>query len=624
MVGGWQLQVKNEMDAQTKESKSNKSKSTYIKLGVTAVILLIGLGGALFSMKPVPAEEKLAEVIVPVEHRADVRTYSETTLKILQYELFYRDFNMQTTEAVVFHALSDAIEMYALFDHLQQHDYGWDEDKRTFYREKMQSELAYDLKDPYFKTYFDKMLVGLDITEQQYIDEYLLVKKEYDMLKQDMFSKGIGLTNDGGTPGYESSNSFDAFIKKIGVDRNYLEYLAERMENQLPPLEPQPNLPFEQLENSLKVNKNPQGEYIFARKEFSGIDLTDAQNNLLYTIGREEGLPDFTRFSYPRYKNTLEEIVATNGQHSNIAQQLLEIFIILERTIEMTPNVELLSMEQTIPAFSQKQLRVHNELTVSIIEHELYYRGEDIPERSHAFIRANNEVISMYGLLNHLNEHSYSWDETVRQSTRKQLQQQLEQKLENPNFKAYFENLLRLLNITAADYIDHYLLLKEEYKLLTQDMYAKQIGLDKDGRFAAGEAKVKYQEAAGIDIAALREKMNDKDIYVELEKLDEQPKLPFELGDYPLEVMLNEDGEYVFLGASYLSLYLTEAQNNLLAKVQQKHQFEELSRYSLRQYMDVLQQFNGENAEIAQQLVEILTIFERTISVNYYCTSLGC
>ncbi|MEG0385974.1 MAG: hypothetical protein RR642_14590 [Solibacillus sp.] len=345
--------MKNKSDEQTKESTSIKRKPTYMKLGVAIAILSIGIGGAFFTARQFePAEEKRAEVIAPGEQQAEVRTYSETTLDIMQYEMFYRDFTMQTAEGVAFHALYEAIEMYALFDHLQQHDYGWDEEKRAFYREKMQSELAYDLKDTYFKTYFAKLLAELDVTEQQYIDEYLLVNKEYEMLRQDMFSKGIGLTNDGGTPAYESSKQFDAFLEKIEIDSDYLEYLAERMENDSPPLEPQPDLPFEQPEYSLKVMLNPQGEHIFTNEEFYDMDLTDTQRDVLNNVGREGALPEFTRFSYPRYKEELEKIAGMNGEQTEIAQQLLEIFTILERTIEMTFDVGRLSMEQTMPAMN--------------------------------------------------------------------------------------------------------------------------------------------------------------------------------------------------------------------------------------------------------------------------------
>lgn len=49
------------------------------------------------------------------------------------------------------------------------------------------------MKDTSLKAYYEKLFAELQITEEEYIDYYLVVNKEAEMLEKVLFNEGIGL-----------------------------------------------------------------------------------------------------------------------------------------------------------------------------------------------------------------------------------------------------------------------------------------------------------------------------------------------------------------------------------------------------------------------------------------------
>ena len=103
------------------------------------------------------------------------RPLIETYLKTNQYEKFYRDENIRSKEAVKSSALSEAISKYALIDFLQQQNITLSDEKRQLQLKILDEQITYDMQNPVLKQYFEKMFQELEISKQDYIQEYLLI-----------------------------------------------------------------------------------------------------------------------------------------------------------------------------------------------------------------------------------------------------------------------------------------------------------------------------------------------------------------------------------------------------------------------------------------------------------------
>lgn len=609
-LGDWRstaTNVKARIYAETIEGKKKKKRlPTYIKLTSAAAVLAVGVTGAIMmtterTPTPVPAVEN--NTIPNEEKELAFRPINETFLKIEQYELFYRD-SMYTQESAVAAALSNGIRYYALFNHLAEHGLYWDEKKRDTYRIGVENALGHDLKDPHFATYFENMLAELSITKEQYIVDYLLVKEEHEMLYSEMFRTGVG-TKDSS---YESGLEEEEFEQKMGLSFDYLEYLAVSRDQDLTPLDPQPVLSFNQDPDDfgVKVTKNLAGEYILA---FEEPYHSSAIRDYLYELSSKKKLPNLSRFSFPQIKAFVVQDVAAGLE---IAQQTLDYLTILERSIDWELTVQPYAFND-IPTFHQEGLRVHNDLTLKIAEYELYHKDASIHDSGAAYLYANNFVANMYGLFNYLaHDHGYGWSSEIREQYAASLAQELEASMQSEIEKSYIENLLQKFNITLDEYIKYYLLPKKEYELLQQSMLKDQVGVDKNGRYNLGKQASRYRETVGLtwqDLYTTIWSINDSPT---MEKLDPQPVLPFPMNpSIPMTVGLDENGDYIMEHLSSLGAYLTEEQTALLEEIRTKHNLPALARYSVKAY---IAQAQLRSSTTAKELVDILTIFDRTIN----------
>ncbi|MEK4486197.1 hypothetical protein MHH81_11490 [Psychrobacillus sp. FSL H8-0484] len=302
-------------------------KNPYIKLFLAAALIIFAIGAILVLTNLLNTEEPQQ-----FEDPVSFRMFDDRTIEITKYEMFYRDHFLYSKEAVEFFSLIKTIEKFALFHHLEQHDYKWNEENRDFFRERIKMELEYDKKDANLKAYYEKMFATLQITEEEYIEYYVLVNREYEMLYQDLFNKGIGLDETGGYPSGEVAM---AYRDLMGITEDEMNELAEKIPKRLDPMEPQPDLPFITDDFGLKVTTNAQGEYIFVENMYLPIYHDEPYNDILYELKREIVKEELTRYSIKRYQEAVASYESDDAQKMKSVKELGLILEILERTIEL-------------------------------------------------------------------------------------------------------------------------------------------------------------------------------------------------------------------------------------------------------------------------------------------------
>ncbi len=335
-LGNWDKaadQVKSRIYHETIHKQQKKPKKPFIEPLLTAATLLLFIVGAILLTTTNLATR---EPLVSTEPK-EFRMFDERTVEITKYEMFYRNWTFYSKEAVEFHALYDTIEKYALFYHLEQHDYKWDEERRNTFRERVKMALDYDMNDGGLKAYYEKMFADLQITEEEYIDYYLLVNKEYEMLKQDQFNKRIGLDETGG---YLSGEALKEYQQLAGITEEYLNELAERIPERLKPMDPQPDLPFNTDEFEFLVTTNEQGEYVFVdRSRFNS--YTPTYFGFLKEIEQKIVREELSRYSFKRYQDALRTYESKDPQKMKLAKEMEAILEILERSVEMENNIRI-------------------------------------------------------------------------------------------------------------------------------------------------------------------------------------------------------------------------------------------------------------------------------------------
>ena len=550
------------------------------------------------------SEQSDKQVNALADSENNFRPISETYLKIHQYELFYRDNWIRLKEAVKSSALSEAISKFTLIDYLQQQNITLSDEKRQFQIETLNDQLTYDLKNPLLKLYFENMFKVLDISRQEFIEEYLLVNKEHDTLSVEMDIQQIS---------YPIEDQENIYLEKMGLTFDYLEYLAESELIYIDSLSTEFELPFTVNPHIFKFAKNRDGEIILTSRDFNPMGFTDEQSYLLHEVSEKNNLQELARYNFSQYKEALQQEAALGNENAPVANELLELFIIAERSLDMELDEVANYQFGKIPSYDNNQLRRHKDITLQLYEYENYYLDENVPDKSYAYRIANEEVGAMYGLFNYLNQDfDIELDEAVRNNARVQLEKSLDEQLENPYFKKYMDVLLKTFDIPLSAYIDDYLLLKEEYKLLLQLMKDRNIGLDHKGRYNKGWIEARYRMAADFTWENKFEEMWSMDNEEIVEPLEPQPDLSFPLPEYTPQIGINKEGQYAFTSISTLPFYLTDELQTLFDLLAETYELPVLSRYSITQYIDKLDQLKADETK-KKQLLEILDIYKNTI-----------
>lgn len=574
---------------------------------------MAGLFGLFYLQKQSKHSNEQANALADSEIK--FRPISETYLKINQYEIFYRDSLMRSKEAAKSSALSEAISKYALIDYLQQQNITLSDEKRQLQLKILDEQITYDMQNPILKVYFEKMFQELQISKQDYIEEYLLVNKEHEILYRNMQDTGKGLVLDeSGTSSYPAGDQDELYANKMGISFDYLEYLAESEFIHIEPSVTDLDLPFTFDSYHFEFAKNLDGKIILTTSDFNSMGLTEEQNSLIHEVREKYNLQELARYNFKQYEDAIQQEAAIGNENTPVANELLELFKVVERSLDMEFDEVANYQFDKIPSYDINQLRRHKDITLQLYEYENYYLDENIPNKSYAYRIANEEVGAMYGLFNYLKQDfEIELDEAERINARVQLEKSLIEQMENPYFKKYMDNLLKVFDIPLSTYIDDYLLVKEEYELLLKLMKDQNIGLDTNGRYNKGWVEARYRMAADYTWEDKFEKMWSMDDEEIVEPLEPQPDLSFSLPEYAPQLGINKKGQYVFTYSYTLPIYLSDEQQTLFDLLVQTYDLPVLSRYSIAQYIDKLEQLKSDETK-KKQLLEILDIYKNTIT----------
>ena len=97
-----------------------------------------------------------------------------------------------------------------------------------------------------------------------------------------------------------------------------------------------------------------------------------------------------------------------------------------------------------------------------------------------------------------------------------------------------------------------------------------------------------------------------------VEPLEPQPDLSFSLPEYAPQIGINKEGQYAFISISTLPIYLTDELQTLFDLLVKTFDLPVLSRYSITQYIDKLDQLKADETK-KKQLHDILDIYKNTI-----------
>lgn len=548
------------------------------------------------------------EATISLKHPID-----ERYINITQYELFYRSEQMESKEAVTFHALMEAIEVHALLEYLEAQEIRIEPEKRELQRKLLTEQLTHDLQNPDFQHYFDTLKNALQIDEQDYIEQYLLVNKTYEILEREMFSTKVGLqVDDNGDASYPTSENERHYWEQMGISFDYIEYLAESMPEYL--LEPKvaPTVLFDN--DYMNLTTNREGAVILRGKEFSLSDLTSDQYSFLVNFAIEHQLQELARYNFSTYQELLQTAAREDATKRGLAEQFLAMLTVVETTLDWEFG-ELFVYDGAMPTFDPKKLRKHQDITQQLIEHQFYYHSKETPKKFYAYRVATEKIVEMYGLFNYLQQDfDVALDAQKIASIRAEQQQNLQQQLEDPYFKRYVDEVLETYQISLDTYLDDYLLVLAEYEALVEVMQQQHIGLDLDGRYNKGEVNARYRNAANLSWQHQFDEMERIGETAVIEPLDPQPDFAFELIRHELKLGLNEAGNYVFTDIVYLQMWFTDAQQTAFDELVATYDLPPLSRYSIGQYIHYLEQVQ-DKTKSQQQLFELIKIYQDTLAL---------
>ncbi|MGM9948668.1 MAG: hypothetical protein ACI33P_01015 [Lysinibacillus sp.] len=333
-LGNWgkeTAQVKSRIYQETIYKQQKKPKKPFIKPLLTVAALFLFTVGTIILTTSVVKTEETQQSAEPIEFRM----FDERTVEIKKYELFYRDWRFLPVEGLEYHALSETIAQHALFYHMARHDTQWDEKQRNTVRERVKLALHNEMKEDKLKAYYEKMFADLQITEEEYIDYFLLLNKEAEMLQDVLFDKGIGLDEEA------FGESVKAYQQFAGFTEEEMVKLARQIPSKtMQPMDPQPELPFDTVQLSLQVTTNKQGEYIFTKSINFPTFLGYTYKAFLSDINRDIVKEALTRHSLERYQEALRTYTSSDAQKMKWAKELGAVLDIMERTIEMEYEVE--------------------------------------------------------------------------------------------------------------------------------------------------------------------------------------------------------------------------------------------------------------------------------------------
>ena len=291
---------------------------------IVGVIIVLAIGGFTFYKSEVFSKES----IVVEEPAETFPQYDQLTVDIAKYEYYHNDPFLYSKEEAEYYSLSTTLTNYALFHHLEKNGYTWDDERISILMQHERDALAYNMKNPTIKAYYEKLFSDLNITSEQYIEHYAFINTKAEKMKSEMFEKGIGL--DEGMY-YLSEEAFKNYIALVGVTEQQLNELASKIPEPLEPAPEQIALPFLYEGSPAKVARNEDGQYIFTYMQ-GPTSLEDEHMHLYYELKRIVQF-DLTRVTFPLYEEALENYESEDENKQQIIEELQLYFELLERTM---------------------------------------------------------------------------------------------------------------------------------------------------------------------------------------------------------------------------------------------------------------------------------------------------
>ena len=266
---------------------------------------------------------------IPTFEQEGLRVHNDLTLKIAEYELYHKDESIYERMVAYKFANELVADMYGLFNYLaQDYEYGWNAEIREQHYNSIAQELEISMQNELEKSYIENLLKEFNITQGEYIQYYLLPKKEYELLEQSMQKDQVGVDKNGRyNPGKQSSR----YRETVGLTWKDMSDTMEAKANNIPiikKLDTQPDLPFSLNPTfRLTVGLDENGDYIMDYPGMLEIMLTDEQKALFEEIRTKHNLPPLARYSVQAY------LAQAQLLSTEIAKELVEILILFDRTV---------------------------------------------------------------------------------------------------------------------------------------------------------------------------------------------------------------------------------------------------------------------------------------------------
>ena len=299
--------------------REQQSKKPIIRFILSVMLLIVVIGALLMAF----SKEKEAET------QAEFRNLDNLAIKIAEYEMYYRDPHMVSKEEATFQSLYDTLEKYVLIYHLEQAGYDWDEAKRQLHEKTTREAVEYDINHPILKDYFEQMFATLGITKDDYLKQYALIEKEYELKYRYMFEKQLQVDTIGL---FHSSDALGTYLNLIGMTKRQLYKLEKKIPTNTKPLDPQPDMPFPTNGYNMQVAKNEAGEYIFASVP-TKLEYEERYSDILYALEKQLMDLELSRATLDLYKKALAAYTDEDEEQMKYAKELEAVFEVLERTV---------------------------------------------------------------------------------------------------------------------------------------------------------------------------------------------------------------------------------------------------------------------------------------------------
>ena len=266
---------------------------------------------------------------LPTFEQNELRQHTDITQQLIEHHMYYQSDNTPERFYAYRVATENIVEMYGLFNYLQQ-DYGVALDAQAIetIRTEQEQHLQQQLENPYFKRFIDDVLETFHIPLSTYIDEYLVVLAEYEQLVELMQEQQIGLDPDGRYNKGEVSARY-----RSAANMSWEQQFANMEELQettiIEPLDPQPDFAIKLIPEGLELGLNDKDEYVFTDITYLPMWFTDTQSAAFNQLVSDHKLPPLSRYAVTQYIDHLEQIPhKTDSQN-----ELLQLITIYQHSV---------------------------------------------------------------------------------------------------------------------------------------------------------------------------------------------------------------------------------------------------------------------------------------------------